>query len=85
MLSKEEKAYNHYVPKDVAATSSDFFSASWPKLKEYVLRQIDLLRDRLESAVSFDEVKEIQGQIKAFRKLLFLEKEAILYFSSSSK
>ncbi|MEM4546464.1 MAG: hypothetical protein QW328_06880 [Nitrososphaerota archaeon] len=85
MLYKEEKAYNHYIPKDVAATSSDFFSASWPKLKEYILGQIELLRDRLEGAASFDEVKEIQGQIKAFRKLLFLEKEAILYLSSSSK
>lgn len=70
-----------YVPRNVKEYGNDFFSETWPRLKLYIERQVEYLRDRLEVASTWDEASELKGQIKAFRKLLALEKETIEHVS----
>jgi hypothetical protein len=48
-------------------------SQQWQQLKEHYERKLDKLRDDLEKATSFEEVKELQGRIAEIRSLLKLE------------
>lgn len=47
----------------------------WRPVKEFIIISIDELRSRLENSDDYDEMKLLQGQIRAFKSFLMLEKE----------